>query len=162
MDGGALLYIGMAVALAGSTYATVQQAEGAKEQRKENKKKNLIDQRSAEIENQRNARRAIAARRVQAAELTAAGQPGQVRSNSAMQGAIGSLTTQTASNIGFANTMLGAQVASSNAYIRGQNAVSKANSRAAWGNLVSDAGMMMASYGSSTMKPKPTAPTGKV
>jgi hypothetical protein len=144
------LVVGALIAAVGSGVAAQQNAQAAKAERKGAKKTNLINQQRAEIENQRNARRAIAARRVQQAELIASAQPGQVGANSALSGAVGSLTTQTGANIGFASTMLAGQNAANNTQLKYQNRASKFRVNAAWGGLVSDIGTSMMSYGAST------------
>lgn len=97
----------------------VRNIKAQKAEKKANKRANRIQQRTAELENQRNARRAIAQRRIQQAELISSAQSTNVGSNSSVTGAVGSLQTQTAANIGFANTQLAGQVATSNVLLRG-------------------------------------------
>jgi Flp pilus assembly protein TadB len=128
----------------------------AKATEKSNKKANRLERTTAEIENQRNARRAIAARRLQQAELIQAAQSSNVGANSSVSGAVGSLTTQTASNIGFANTQLAGQVATSNVLLRGQSKALKHNTRAAGLSLFGQ-GIGMAGSSGLFTKPAGTA-----
>ena len=67
-------------------------------------KKERPNRRTAQIENVTKARRAIAARRAQEAFLIQAGETQGGGTNSAIAGAVGSLRTQTAANIGLSKT----------------------------------------------------------
>lgn len=93
--------------------------KAAKANNKAQRRSAAIERASAQIENVRRARRAVAARRLQEAELIQAGATEGLRSSSGISGAVGSLRTQTASNIGAANTQLGAQVGISRTLQRG-------------------------------------------
>ena len=72
-----------------------------------------IERARAQIQNNREARRAIAARRIQESEIIAASQTQGTRTSSGVSGAVGSLRSDTASNIGAANTDLAASTAQS-------------------------------------------------
>lgn len=115
------LEIGILAALAvGATYATWKAGE---RQDQAAKRSNRVRMASATEENLRSARRAIAQRRVQQAELIAQSQSENTGKNSAVQGAVNSLTTQTASNIGFANSKLASEYLSNKYLMRGQRQV---------------------------------------
>lgn len=97
-----------AVSAVGGAAVSHQQSRSAQ---KTARRQTRIEQRTSEIETQRRTRRAIAARRQQEAMLMAGAEASGVGAGSGVAGAVGSLRTQTAANIGHARTMQGAQVA---------------------------------------------------
>jgi len=78
-----------------------------------------IQNRQASLENQRRARRAVAQRRIMQADMIQSTETMGARSSSALQGAVGSLQTQTAANIGAANTQLAGDIGMNRALIHG-------------------------------------------
>lgn len=104
------------LATAGSAISSYRAASA---QNDAQKKEARAQRRTAELENVRQARRAVAAQRLQAAEIEQAAASEGVRSSSGVAGAVGSLQTQTASNIGAANTRLAGQVAANRALVTG-------------------------------------------
>ena len=117
-----------AVIAVGSAFAT---HKGVQAQRKAQKREANVQRRMAEIENVKRARRAIAQRRIQEAELIQAGVSEGIRNSSGISGAVGSLRTQTASNIGAANTQLAGSIAANRALLRG------ARQAGNWGTVAS-------------------------
>jgi len=115
-----------------SAGAAVSERNSSKAQLKAQEKEGDIQRRVADIESQRRARRAVAARRIQQGEIIAQERSfGQTTTNSAVQGAVGSLTTQAAANIGAANTRLAAQSARFSVLQRGAQRAGKFNNIAA-------------------------------
>lgn len=100
----AIAAIASSVASGAATYVGQQKADD------KTKKAQRFERRKAELENAKNARRAIAQRRIQQADILASNEATGTRSNSAVSGAVGSLTTQTAANTGFANTGLAGSI----------------------------------------------------
>lgn len=130
---------GYIVAAIAAGAAANEQSKAQKAIRKGEKEAAAIKQRSAELENQRRARRAIAARRVQQAELIAAAQITNAGGlNSGVSGAVGSLGTQTAANVGAANTSFAADVGAQSALFRRQKQADKYNTNAAYAGVVSN------------------------
>ncbi len=132
-----------AVAAVGGTAASIASTNA---QRKAQKKEGKIQRRVAEIENVRQARRAVAQRRVQQANLIAQSQvSNQTGSNSAVQGAVGSLSTQTAANIGASNTRLAGDLARFHVLSQGARTAGRFNNIAAGfgglGNLAENKGL---------------------
>ena len=80
---------------------------------KAQRKAGKLERAQAQINQNREIRRAIAAKRLQQAELLQGAEALGTRTNSAVSGAVGSLSTQTAANIGFSNTQFGTQRAQS-------------------------------------------------
>jgi len=109
------------VSAVASVGAGVMQHEQAQAANRAQAKQARIERRIAAIENARQARRAVAARRVQQADIQAgAVNSGTgVENSSAVRGAVGSLTTQTAVNIGAATTRAAASFAQQKAAIMG-------------------------------------------
>lgn len=102
-----------AVAGAGASVAA------ASAQNKAQKKAASFERARAGVNRQREIRRAIAARRLQEAEFIQAGETQGGGTNSAIAGAVGSLRTQTAANIGLTNTNFATSIAQSKALQRG-------------------------------------------
>lgn len=152
-----------------------QQHRAQKATRKAQKEASASKRRSAELENQQRARRHIAARRVQQAELIAASEATNAGGlNSAVSGAVGSLSTQTAAEIGAANNQFAGDVAAQSALFKGQKTADRYNTSAAYAGVVSNAvGSFGASFNgqtpfldkfkksSSTAPIKPTGGGGK-
>lgn len=113
------------VIAAATVVGTVAEHRATKAQLKAQKREARINRRTASIENVRRARRAVAQRRIQEAEILQAGATEGVRASSGIAGAVGSLRTQTAANIGAANTQLAGSIAANNALIRGSRAASR-------------------------------------
>jgi len=134
-------------ALAGIGSAVMQQ-KAQKEERKAAKEQGRIERRIAEINNARAARRAIAARRQQSAEIQAASANSGtgLESSSAVRGAVGSLVTQTASNIGAANTNTAASFAYQRAGERGADRAARASRYASTFGTIADLGELGMAY----------------
>jgi len=96
-------------------------AEGARRANQEQKKAASTDRARAGIEQRRNVRRQIAERRRAEAELIAAGQSQGIRQSSGIEGAVGSLRSDSASSIGFSNTAFAANQAISRRQQRAAN-----------------------------------------
>ncbi len=144
----------LAAAVIGTGVSIQQNAQAQKAQRKAERKTADIQNRSAELENQRNARRAIAQRRVQQSELIAAAQVSNTGANSAVAGAVGSLTTQTAANIGFASQQLAADRASQYQLFRGAKKAGRHMTNAGIASGVGQLAMLGLSMGMGSPKPQ--------
>lgn len=106
---------GAIAALAVSAIGTgVSVSQQRKAQRAE-EKRDAVGEAQAQLENQRNIRQAIAASRLQQAQVQAAGQASGGTGSSGLAGGLGSAQTQVASNIGFAR-----QTAAANSAINRQ------------------------------------------
>jgi len=99
-----------AVATVISTVAGVGSAAASyratQEQNKAERRSRDIDRRQAALENARQRRLAIAQRRIQEAEIGQLAENQGVAGSSSVAGARGALLSDTASNIGFANTQV--------------------------------------------------------
>ena len=155
----AALIVTAITAVAGAAY----QQKAAKEANKAQKEQGQIERRMAEIENARQARRAIAARRTQQAEIQAqsANTGTGLESSSAVRGAVGSLTTQTAANIGAASTRAAGSWAYQRAGERGAQRSMKASNIASTFGAVSDIAGAYATFGA-TKPAKSNEPTNNV
>jgi len=94
----ALSGVALGIAALGTAANLSQQRKAQKAQ----DKADSVGRAQAEIENQRSIRQAVAAGRLQQAQVAAAGQAQGAGDSSGVQGGIGSAQTQAASNIGFA------------------------------------------------------------
>lgn len=130
-----------AIAAVGSALAS---GISAHQQASAQKKAARAQRRSAEMENARRARRAIAERRMREAELLQAGASEGIRSSSAIQGAVGSLRTQTAANIGHANTQLAGDMIANRALVRGARRAATFDSIASGMNAIGQVGFAFA------------------
>lgn len=117
-------------------------AKATYEQNEAQKDAARMQQASARIENMHKARRAVAARRLQQAEMIQATETMGARTSSAMTGAVGSLSSQTASEIGRANTKLASDIGVNNILIRGAERSAKFNT---WAGVFNAAGSVLAS-----------------
>lgn len=97
------LAIAAIVTAVAGTFATYK---GQQAQNEAQEKARKFDNRKAQIENARRARRAVAERRMMQAELIQNTETMGARNSSSTLGQVGSLQTQTAANIGAANTQL--------------------------------------------------------
>lgn len=128
----------MAVGLASNYMAGEEQKEAARKQRQAQERANAVEQRRADIANQRSRRQAIAQTQMaQSANIAAMAASGGVSSTGL--GANTSLGSQLSSAVGFGNTSLAANNASALAIQQGVNAAAshtaRANNFAAFGNL---------------------------
>lgn len=96
----AISSIALGVSAIGTGVGVVQ---GARAQRQQ-EKSDAVGRAQAEIANQREIRKAIAAGKVQRAAVSAAGQAQGAGRSSSVAGALGAAQTQSAANIGFART----------------------------------------------------------
>ena len=124
---GAGLIIAAVVAAVAAVGSAVSSRQSAKKTFEAEEKARDIEIRGAEIDRARRARRAIAAARIQQAEIIAATQTQNQGGNSAVIGAVGSLSTQTAANIGAGNTQLATSIASSGRRLLGANQARRLN-----------------------------------
>ncbi len=118
------------IAIASAITALVGAGATMKAQQAQNEaqeKAAKIQQRQAALENERRARRAIAERRMVQAELIQNTATMDARGSSAMSGAVGSLSTQTAANIGAARTNLAGDVGINRALISGARTAARWN-----------------------------------
>lgn len=113
-----------------ATGSAVQSNRAAEAQNDQINRAASIERAQARIDNNRRARLAIKATRIQTGQIEATTQNENTGSNSAVTGAIGSLRTQTASNIGAANTQLSAQLGISAALQQGRSDFVKHSGRA--------------------------------
>jgi hypothetical protein len=136
---------------------TAMQYKAAQAQNKAQDRAAKMERRAAEIENVRRARRGVAERRIQQAEILQGAAATGMRGSSAVSGAVGSLTTQTASSIGAANTQLAANIGANRALIKGAKTAGMYNTL---GSLF-QAGSGLASSGAFTKAtpPKPLVAT---
>jgi len=112
------------VAAVGSTITTVAATQA---QAKAQKKAARFNRRNAALNQARAARQTIEESRRQRAALIQAGVGLGTRGNSAISGAVGSLATQTAANIGASNTNLAAGLGINRALIQGERQASRLN-----------------------------------
>lgn len=98
------LYVAAAATVAG----TVANVQATNAQNDAQKRAAALERARARIENQRQARLAVAEDRKQRAAILASTQSQNAGANSSVSGAIGSLRSNTASSIGAANTNLAA------------------------------------------------------
>jgi hypothetical protein len=131
----------LVVAAVGTVGSIVQQRRASKEQRRQNKVSNKI----AANKRARDIRRQIAARRVQVAEAQASGFAFGVEGGTAVQGAVGGLTSDFASSIGAANQQFTGQQALASSQNRVSSLMSSANTFQGVGQL---AGMFSGGEGS--------------
>lgn len=113
-----------AIAAVVGTGATMMATKASNEAQEQASK---IQQRQAALENSRRARRAVAERRMMQAELIQNSATQDARTSSSMSGATGSLSTQTAANIGAANTWLAGDVGMNKALISGARTAARWN-----------------------------------
>ena len=137
MSGAEIFLATAAVASIAGGVASHKQAQATN---KAQEKQGRIERRIAAIENARRARRAVAEQRVQRASLEAqaANSDTGMESSSAVRGAVGSLATQTASNIGASNTRLAASFAAQRAGERGAERAATFGTYANMFNSISD------------------------
>lgn len=109
----------LAAAIAVSTIGTIAQTAASFKQLEADEKENRIRRRVAEIENVRNSRRAVQARLRQQADILASQESTGTNTNSAVSGAVGSIGTQTAANVGLQNTRLAGDIAANQKSLRG-------------------------------------------
>lgn len=119
----ALLIAATVAAVAGTGATVVAQ----KKQNEAQEKAAKLQQAGARIENMHRARRAIAERRMMQAELEQSVASQGARTSSSLQGATGSLSTQTAANIGFNNTTLATDIGVNNALVSGAREAARWN-----------------------------------
>jgi len=143
MTGAEVLY---AVAAGAAVAGGVAQHQQAQAINRAQKKQGRIERRIAAIENARRARRAIAERRVQQADIQAqaANSGTNMESSSAIRGAVGSLTTQTAANIGAARTRAAASFASQRA---GERGAQQAATFGTYANMFNSLGNIATTFG---------------
>lgn len=97
------------VSAVGTAFSAKQTSEASKETRKAERRKRAVDQRIVRLQTQRRTRQAIAARNKERARLVASAETGGLGTSTGLAGAVGALRTQTAANIGFSNSIIGAQ-----------------------------------------------------
>lgn len=106
----------------GLSFVAAQKARKAEEKRFE------IEQRTAEVDRARRVRRAIADARIQRAEIEASAAAQTQGTNTAVSGALGSLQTDTAGNIGAFNTQFAGQTFAAETVSRSNRAVANLQS----------------------------------
>lgn len=109
----------LAAALIATVVSTGASVAATQEQVKAEKKRAKTQRRTQELARVKENRRAIAQRRVQEAEIIQGGEASGTRTNSAVSGAVGSLRSTTAGNIGFANTQFAGNTLASRQSERG-------------------------------------------
>ena len=121
--------IGAAVALGVSVLGTGASIAQQRKAQRAQRRADAVSRAQAELENQRNIRQAIAAGKLQRAQLTAAGQTqtGGFGGSSAVTGALGAAQTQAAANVGFAQQTQAATSAINRQGSIANNALSAAN-----------------------------------
>jgi hypothetical protein len=117
----ALAIAAIVTAVAGTAASMQAQAKTNEAQEKARKMQNA----GARIEAMHRARRAVAERRMMQAELQQMGETQGARSSSAITGAAGSLSTQTAANIGFMNTQVATDWGINTALTRGARSAAR-------------------------------------
>jgi len=118
------------VGLVGAGVSAQQQYAARQDQKRAEKKQRKaerIQQRQAEIQNARERRRAIARQRSIRASALASAEGAGVSGSSAIQGAIGSLDTQLASNVSFQNQMMAHEQDRFNAITRRNDFINASN-----------------------------------
>lgn len=163
---------GFAVAaLVATVVGGAQQRKASQAQKRAGRRAALAERRQAEIENARQARKAIAQRRVEQARIiaSAANEGSGLEGSSAVRGAVGSLSSSTAGEIGAANTRLASSIYISDQIRRGNEQAATAGTNAAIASsFASLATFGATSFGSprdkltnpnQTAAPKPTGQT---
>jgi len=143
---------GLVVAVAGTAVSVVKQNKAAEEVRKEKKTKRNIDRRVSQLQSQRRIRLAQAARNRERGRIVASAETGGLGASSGAQGAIGSLRTQTASNIGFSNTLTAASNLRADVGLRGFIRSSKLLGDANLAEGAGDIGESVFNFASSRIK----------
>jgi len=146
-----------AILAVSSLAATTANIVGTQKNIKEQKTARDIQQRSAAIENNRQTRLARQEQLKEEANVEQIQVAQGARANSAVSGAIGSLGTQTASNIGAGNTRLAGQIGVNDALARGAQDLATFSNIASGFNFVGDAATISAKTGLFRQKPKLTA-----
>ncbi len=131
----ALITIGSIIIGTGSSLEAQRKAKSsASKSKKEQEKANRLERGRADLQRSRERRRAIAKRRIQQAQIISSAQASGVAGSSASLGAQSALLTDTAGNIGFAQSqaaaqqgIFGARQGSANALFGGQQAVAQNN-----------------------------------
>lgn len=138
-----------AVATVISTVAGVGSAaagyRATQEQNKAERRARDIDRRQAALENARQRRLAIAQRRIQEAEIGQLAESQGVAGSSSVAGARGALLSDTASNIGFANTQIASNTLRADTLGRGYGRAAQLQS---FGNTLGGIGNASAGFGS--------------
>ena len=98
------------VAVVGTVGSSIAQNKAAKARNKAERRARRVEERVAAVQGVRRKRLAIARGRVERGRLTAQAEAGGLGRASSFLGAIGSIRTQTASNIGFAATQEAANI----------------------------------------------------
>lgn len=96
-----------------------------------------IQQRQAALENARRARRAVAERRLLQAEIVQNSASQNVRGSSSVAGATGSLSTQTAANIGGATTYMAGDMGINRRLVAGASRAARWDTIAGFANATS-------------------------
>lgn len=118
------------VAATAAVGSAVMQTQATKATNRAQERAARIQQRQAELETRRRSRRAIAGQRIARAEMIQATETMGARGSSSLAGATGSLITQTASNIGAAQSSLAADIGINRSLMRGARQAAKYNTYA--------------------------------
>jgi ABC-type sugar transport system ATPase subunit len=129
--------VSAAVAATAAVVSSVATMQAQKAQNQAQEKAAKIQQRQAALETQRRARRAVAERRILQAEMQQSAFAQNQGGNSALSGAVGSLQTQTAANIGAARTNLAGEIGMNRALISGARSAARWNTVAGVASAVS-------------------------
>jgi multidrug efflux pump subunit AcrA (membrane-fusion protein) len=132
-----------------------EQKKAAREAARAQEQANRVSQASAQVENARRRRRAIAQARMAAATNTAA-MSGDVQSSSALSGVQSSLATQLGANIGAQQQQVNTQQNIMNLQQQGANAMRRGQERAGLWQAAGNIGQMIASFGTAGAGGLPT------
>lgn len=91
--------VGAAIVVGGAVYSADQQRKAARAQERANQRAARVEQ----LQGQRQRQEALRQQRIRAAQIQAQAANAEVSSSSAVQGALGSLESQGAANMAFAN-----------------------------------------------------------
>lgn len=117
--------VSAAIAAGAAVVGSLATAKAQSEQNKAQEKAAKIQERQAALETQRRARRAVAERRILQGEMQQAAFAQNQGGNSSLSGAVGSLQTQTAANIGAARTNLAGEIGMNRALIAGARSAAR-------------------------------------
>lgn len=124
----------------------VMQNRATREQNRADRRARQIERRQAALENARQRRLAIAQRRIQMAEQEQSAENQGIMSSSALSGARGALLSDTASNIGFANTQIASNTLRADTIGRGYSRAASLNTFANGLNSIGQAAQSVGTF----------------
>lgn len=148
--------VGAGIAAAGTVGSYFEQKKAARRAERKQEKANNISRASAQVENARQRRRAIAQARLAQAQ-NIANQSQQVQSSSALTGVQSGITSQLGANIGAQQQMIGNQFAIQGLQQGAASALRKGQERAGLWSLAGQFGQMAFTAGAGGLGKSPTS-----